>query len=147
MGLVSHLYFLKVCMLVCAQLLSCVQPFYSSMDCTPPGSSVHSISQARIKKPQKEELNQSGPPILKISVIHHLNVLSLSCVSSFCDPTDYSPPSSSVQWIFQARILEWVAISTSKGSSWPRDWTHTSWESCVARGIFFFTAVSCEKPP
>ena len=37
-----------------------------------------------------------------------------------------SLPGSSVHGIFQARILEWVAISFSKGSSWPRDWTQVS---------------------
>ena len=36
-----------------------------------------------------------------------------------CDPMDCSPPASSVHGIFQARILEWVAISFSRGSSWP----------------------------
>ena len=44
-----------------------------------------------------------------------------------------SPPGSSVHGILQARILEWVAISFSKGSSWPRDWTQVS---CIA-GRFF----------
>ena len=39
---------------------------------------------------------------------------------------DRSQPGSSVQGIFQARILEWVAISFSRGSSWPRDWTQVS---------------------
>ena len=43
---------------------------------------------------------------------------------TICDPMDYSPPGSSVPGISQARILEWVAISFSRGSSWPRDWTH-----------------------
>ena len=46
---------------------------------------------------------------------------------------DCSPPGSSVQGIFQARTLEWVAISFSRGSSQPRDWT---WVSCTA-GRFF----------
>ena len=36
------------------------------------------------------------------------------------DPMDCSPPVSSVHGIFQARILEWVAIFYSRGSSWPR---------------------------
>ena len=44
-----------------------------------------------------------------------------------CDPMDYSLPGSSVHGIFQARILEWVAISFSRGSLWPRDQT---WVSC-----------------
>ena len=42
------------------------------------------------------------------------------------DPMDCSPPGSSVHGILQARILEWVAISSSRGSSWPRDWTYVS---------------------
>ena len=40
-----------------------------------------------------------------------------------CDPMDSSPPASSVHGILQARILEWVAIPFSRGSSQPRDWT------------------------
>ena len=46
---------------------------------------------------------------------------------------DYSPPGSSVHGILQARILEWVAISFSRGSSWPRDQT---WASCIAGWLF-----------
>ena len=42
------------------------------------------------------------------------------------DPKDCSLPGSSVYGIFQARILEWVAISFSRGSSWPRDWSQVS---------------------
>ena len=54
---------------------------------------------------------------------------------SFCDPVDCSPPGSSVHGISQARILEWVAISFSRGSSQPRDQTQVS---CIA-GRFFTT--------
>ena len=50
---------------------------------------------------------------------------------TLCNPVDYSPPGSSVHGIFQARILEWVAISFSRGSSWPRDWTCVSYISRV----------------
>ena len=45
------------------------------------------------------------------------NVVTQSCLN-FCDPMDSSLPSSSVHGIFQARILEWVAISYSRGSSY-----------------------------
>ena len=44
-----------------------------------------------------------------------------------CDPIDDKPPGSSVHGILQARILEWVAISFSRGSSWHRDWTQVSY--------------------
>ena len=50
-------------------------------------------------------------------------LVGLSCLTLY-DPMDCSPPgSSSVHGIFQARILEWVAIFFSRGSSSPRDWT------------------------
>ena len=52
-----------------------------------------------------------------------------------CNPTDYNLPVSSVHGLFQARILEWVSISFSRGSSWPRDQTCIS---CIV-GIFFTT--------
>ena len=44
-------------------------------------------------------------------------------VVSVCDLMDCSPPGSSIHRILQVRILEWVAISFSRGSSWTRDWT------------------------
>ena len=51
---------------------------------------------------------------------------SHSCVR-FCNPMDCSPPGSSVHRILQVRVLEWIAISFSKGSSWPSDWTRVSY--------------------
>ena len=48
-----------------------------------------------------------------------------SCLT-LCDPMACSLPGSSVHGIFQARILEWVAICFSRGSSGPRDWTSVS---------------------
>ena len=75
--------------------------------------------------------------------------LLIQCMSSvaqscpiLCKPVDCSPPDSSVHRL-QARILEWVALSYSMGSSQPRDWTHifcsgrrvlhhcTAWEAQV----------------
>ena len=52
---------------------------------------------------------------------------------TLCNPMDYNLPGLSVHGILQARILEWVAISFSRGFSPPRDWT---WVSCIA-GRFF----------
>ena len=48
-----------------------------------------------------------------------------SCLT-LCNPMDCSLPRSSVHGVFQARVLEWVAISFSRGSSWPRDRTRVS---------------------
>ena len=57
---------------------------------------------------------------------------------TFCDLMDCSPPGSSVQGIFQARILKWVAISFSKGSSLARDETCISGVvSCIGRWILY----------
>ena len=49
------------------------------------------------------------------------SVLSHSVMSDSCDSMDCSPPGFSVHGILQARILKWVAISSSRGSSRPRD--------------------------
>ena len=68
---------------------------------------------------------------------HSLGSLSHSEVSqsclTLCDSMDYSLPGSSVHGIFQARILEWVAIFFSRGSSQPRDQTRVS---CTAGRLF-----------
>ena len=48
-----------------------------------------------------------------------------SCLT-LCDPVDCSPPGSSLHGIFQAKVLEWLAISFSRGSSRPRDQTRVS---------------------
>ena len=58
-----------------------------------------------------------------------------SCLT-LCDPMEYSLPGSSVHGISPARIQEWIAISFSRGSSWPRDQTHVSCVSCIADGFF-----------
>ena len=63
--------------------------------------------------------------------------LSHSVVSDSLDPVDYSPRGSSLHGIFQARILEWVAISYSRGSSRPRDWTRVCWVSFVGRQVLY----------
>ena len=55
-----------------------------------------------------------------------LCVLGTQLCLTLCNTMDWSPPGSSVHGILQSRILEWVAISFSRGSSWPRDWTQVS---------------------
>ena len=53
---------------------------------------------------------------------------------TLCDPRNCSPPGGSVHGISQARALEWVAISCSRASSRPRDW---SCVSCISRCILY----------
>ena len=67
-------------------------------------------------------------------------MISLICAKSFqlcltlCDPMDCSLVGLSVHGIFQARILEWVAMLSFRGSSQPRDRTHVS---CIVRQVLY----------
>ena len=51
---------------------------------------------------------------------------SLQSCSTLLDPMDCSPPGSSVHGTLQARVMEWVTMPSSRGSSWPRDWSWIS---------------------
>ena len=63
------------------------------------------------------------------AVLRYVYLVAQSC-PTVCSPMDLSPLGSSARGIFQARILEWVSISYSRGSSWPRDQTRVSCISC-----------------
>ena len=56
---------------------------------------------------------------------------------TLCYPLDCSPAGSSVHGILQARILEWVAMPSSRGSSRPRNQTHVSYISCIGRQVLY----------
>ena len=56
---------------------------------------------------------------------------------TLCSPIDCRLPGSSVQGILQARILEWVAMPSSRWSSQPRGWTHVSYVSCIGRQVLY----------
>ena len=62
---------------------------------------------------------------------------SFQCSSTLCDPRDHNPRGSSVHGILQQSILEWVAISSSRGSSRPRDPTCVFYISCIGRWILY----------
>ena len=66
-----------------------------------------------------------------------LLLVAKSCLT-LCDPMGCSPPGFFVHGLSQARILEWVAISSSSGSSLPRDWT----TSLLGRRILYHWASS-----
>ena len=68
-------------------------------------------------------------------------LIAQSCLT-LCSSMDCSPPDSSVHVILQARILEWVAISFSRGSSKPRNQTQVS---CI--GVRFFTLWTKREAP
>ena len=65
---------------------------------------------------------------IEILRICHWSEVTQSC-PTLCDPMDCSPPGFYIHGGFQARVLEWVAISFSRGPSWPRDQTRVS---CIA---------------
>ena len=78
-----------------------------------------------------ETIPPSPSPVLKwIPVVC---LVTQSCLIPW-NPMDCSPPGSSVYGILQARILEWVAMLSSRGSSWTRDQTHFS---CICRWILY----------
>ena len=98
-------------------------------------------------KPIWTKTNFSSPPSpqgyfgrMKVKV----DVLVASWCPTLCDPKNCSPPGSSVHGILQARILEWVAIPFSRGSSLPRDWT---WVSCIIAGRFWYYYLSRQESP
>ena len=64
-------------------------------------------------------------------------VLRCSVMSMLCDPMDDSLSGSSVPGILQTRILEWVAISSSRRFSQLRDETQVSYVSCIGRQILY----------
>ena len=63
--------------------------------------------------------------VLRVAFMFYESEVTQSC-PTLCDPLDCSLPGFSVHGILQARKLEWVTISFSRGSSWPRDWTQVS---------------------
>ena len=75
-------------------------------------------------KKAKKKTNESESLETTIIAIKWVKVAQ-SC-STLCDPIDCSSPESSAHWILQARILEWVTVPFSKGSSRPRDRTRVS---------------------
>ena len=85
----------------------------------------HCEEQSSVKSMTSNTAHSTVPGTL-------LCLVTQSC-PALCNPMDCSPPGSSDHWILQARILEWVVMPSSRGSSQPRDWTQVS---CMAGGFF-----------
>ena len=101
-------------------------------------SSAHVRPGVSFSSDKKTSPIRLGPPCVCVSVWLGVcvSIKSLSRVQLY-DPMGYSLPGSSVHGILQARILKWVAIPLSRGSSQPRDQTHVSYVSCTGRWILY----------
>ena len=75
------------------------------------------------------------PNIITYAILNLSQCSVASVVLDSSQPYDCGPPGSSVHGILQARILEWVATSFSKGSFWTRDRTHVSYVSYTGRWV------------
>ena len=77
----------------------------------------------------------------EIHLIMFLHLTTVLCCTQsclmLCNPLDWSRQGFYVPGISQARILERVAVSSSRGSSWPRDQTHVSCSSCIIRWVLY----------
>ena len=87
---------------------------------------VFSCSKITMDSDCSHEIKRHLPLGRKVMInLSEVSEVAQSCLT-LCDLMDCSLPGSSVHGIFQARILEWVAISFSRGSSWPRDQSRVS---------------------
>ena len=135
----------SLCLVAQSHLTLC-----NAMDCGPPGSSAQGFSRQEYWsvlpfpapgnlpdpeiKPKSPVLQEDSLPSETLgkpwSVIRTQQIMCVCAKplqgSTFCDPMDCSLPSSSAHGILQARILEWVAMTSSRGSSQPRDRTQVS---------------------
>ena len=132
-------YMCSIC--VHAKSLQSCPTLCDPVECNPPGSSVHGILQARILEwvamPFSRGSSQPRSPTLQADSLpfelpgkpkYLLCVHTQACLALY-DIMGCSQPSFSVHGILQAKILMWVAISFSKGSSQPRGPTGISWDS------------------
>ena len=113
------------------------------MDCSLPGSSVYGTLQARIlewvtisfsrgySQPRgRTQVSRIGDRRFNLwatrEALYRCEGEVAQPCPTLCDPVDCSLPGFSIHGILQARILEWVTISFSRGYSWPRDLTQVS---------------------
>ena len=91
-----------------------------------------------LQLPQASFIHHPFPKgILLPDVLLSLKTVCAQSCPTLCDPMDCSLPGSSDRGIFQARILEWIAVSFCRGSSQPRDQTCIS---CIGRQILYHRA-------
>ena len=85
------------------------------------------------------DLNDLKHPYMSAKLLQSCPILD--------NPMDCSPPGSSIHDILQARILEWGAMPSSRGSSWSRNWTHISHVSCTSATWETLSILACTHLP
>ena len=126
-----------------------------TMDCSWPRSSVHGVFQTRILEwvaisfsrgsSQPRDWTQVSHTVGRLFTVWATREVQCMCTCMLnrfscvrlCDPMDCSLLGSSIHGILQARILEWVAMPSSRGPSWPRDQTCVS---CIDRWFLYHWA-------
>ena len=99
------------------------QEYWDELPCPSPGDLPNLGTEPRCPPLQADSFTAEPRGELSLSIV--LCSVTQSCLI-LCDPMDFSLPGSSVQGILQARILEWVAMPFSRGSSKPRSRTQVS---------------------
>ena len=89
------------------------------------------MSTVSVNTQQSREECYEDPLLIKLAAASEVKVAQLC--STLCRPMDCYPPGSSVHGVLQARVLEWVAISFSRGSFQSKDSTQVS---CIAGRLF-----------
>ena len=116
--------------------------FIFTVACSP-GSNLKHCTDLSPPQSSTESSSLHFPQLLSFCLLEvKVNVYVAQSCLTLCDPMDCSPPGSSVHGILQARILGWVAISLSRGSSQPSNQTQVS---CTA-GRFFTVWAIRETP-
>ena len=169
-GLIHRRTFILLCVCVCVCVCvracehSVAQPcptLCDPLDCSLPGSTVHGISQARLLNelplPSPGDLPDPGMELesgaacigswipycwaaRKPYYFYIGHAWSHSCFSPFVTPWTVVHQTPLSMGFFQAGILEWVAIPSSRGSSQPRDRTRVSWVSYIDKQILYHWA-------
>ena len=107
-------------------------PFPPPLDLLNPGIETASFAVPALQE-NSLPLNHEASPLCLLCVCAKL----LQSCPTLCDPMDCSPPGSCVHGILQAKILKWVAIPSSRGSSQSRDSTQVSYVSCTGRRVLY----------
>ena len=87
--------------------------------------------------PQDTAITLLGMYSVEMLACMHVHAKSLQPCPTLWDTMNCSPPGSSAHGILQARILKWVAMPWSRGSSRPKDWTFVSYISWIGKWVHY----------